>query len=66
MDETGKHQQHDDKGQSGINRRRFLGALGAAAAPGAILETGGRAHKTHRSTTSKIRSVRSCRYRKRP
>ena len=41
MDETGKHQQHDDKGQSGINRRRFLGALGAAAAPGAILETGG-------------------------
>jgi hypothetical protein len=31
----------DDQKETGVNRRRFIGALGAAAAAGAFLDRGG-------------------------
>jgi hypothetical protein len=34
-------EKRDEQKQAGVNRSRFIGALGAAAAAGAFLERGG-------------------------
>jgi S-formylglutathione hydrolase FrmB len=49
----------DDNARSGLDRRKFLGALGATAAAGVFLESGGalKAPAHHRRSFTRIRSA---------
>lgn len=44
-------EKRDEQKSAGVNRRRFIGALGAAAAAGAFLEHGGQGGAEGATTT---------------